>query len=388
MWPEVEGARPMEVDSVALEGLPAAPRRVFACGADMKGRCSLFCGGRLHLSGEHGDLSEPGRLSQFLAAARAMVEGLGVAPGIVAHDMHPAYYSRLAADLFPGARRVAVQHHHAHVASVLAGGRVGNEVIGVAFDGTGYGTDGALWGGEFLAVSPRGWKRCGHLAYLRMPGGDAAAREPWRMGLSLLHATMGGAAFEAAAPFRRRAAAARPALAAMLGRGVSSPFTSSCGRLFDAVAAILGIAPETQGEAEAAIELERAASLSDDPGAYPFAVVAGSDGFVAGYGDLVRALTADLNRGVPVEVVARRFHNGLAACIVRGAEEMRRARGCGAVALCGGVFGNRLLREGASRMLRDAGFELRESPAVPVNDLGICVGQTWVALRGASGEHL
>ena len=372
----------MKIDSVALEGLAFSPRCVFACGADMKSRFSFFADGGLHQSEDHGDLSDPGRLSRFLSGARAMRDDLGIVPEIVAYDMHPAYYSRLAADLFPGARHIAVQHHHAHVAAVLAGGRGRDEVIGIAFDGTGYGTDGALWGGEFLAVSPRGWKRCGHLGYLRMPGGEAAAREPWRMGLSLLHSVMGDAAFDAAVPFVRRAGAARPALAAMLGRGVSSPSTSSCGRLFDAVAAFLGIAQETQAEAEAAMELERRAALSDDGGEYPFEISGGGEGFEAGYGDFVRAMTADIGRGVPAEVVARRFHNGLAAIIVRGAEEIRRARGCAYAALCGGVFGNRLLRETASRMLREAGFALVENPSVPANDMGICAGQTWVALHG------
>ncbi|MEI6632465.1 MAG: hypothetical protein WCP22_01465 [Chlamydiota bacterium] len=372
----------MKIDSVALDGLPASPHSVFACGADMKSRFSFFADGRLHQSEDHGDLSDPPRLSCFLSDARAMCDGLGIAPGIVAHDMHPAYYSRLAADLFPGSRRVAVQHHHAHVAAALAGGSGRNEVIGIAFDGTGYGTDGALWGGEFLAVSPRGWKRCGHLGYLRMPGGDAAAREPWRMGLSLLHSVMGNAAFDAAVPFDLPAGAAGPALAAMLDRGVFSPLTSSCGRLFDAVAAILGIARETQAEAEAAMELERRAAASDDGGEYPFEISGGGDGFEAGYGGFVRAMTADIGRGVPAEVVARRFHNGLSALIVRGAEEIRRARGCAFAALCGGVFGNRLLRETASRMLREAGFTLVDTPFVPANDLGICAGQTWVALHG------
>lgn len=366
---------------MARAGLRSPSRRVFACGADVKGRFSLFDGERLHLSEAYGDLSDPGRLAAFLLAAREMAGGLGISPGIVAHDMHPGYYSRIAAGLFPNARRLPVQHHHAHVGAALAGRGRDEEVIGVAFDGAGYGTDGTIWGGEFLSVSPRGWERCGHLACLRMPGGEIASREPWRMGLSLLYSVEGEAAFEAAVPFVRRAAASRPALAAMLGRGVSSPLASSCGRLFDAVAALLGIAPETQGEAEAAIELERRASISDDAYAYPFRISAHSGGFEAGYAELVRTMKADIRREVPVETVARRFHNGLAACVAKGAELIRRAHGCGAVALCGGAFENRLLRREASRMLGGAGFELIEDACIPNDDLGICVGQTWVALH-------
>jgi hydrogenase maturation protein HypF len=372
----------VRIVSETPEGLRSPPRRIFACGADLKGCCGLLSNGRLRMSGGHGDLAETDNLARFLAAARAMREEAGVEPELVAHDLHPDYFSRAAAALFPATPRLAVQHHCAHVAAVLARHSCAEEVIGVVFDGAGRGTDGAVWGGEFLAVSPRGWERCGHLAYLGMPGGDAAAREPWRMGLSLLHATMGEAAFDAPVPFRERSAAARRPLGAMLARGVLSPRTSSCGRLFDAVAAILGIAPATQREAEAAIELERRASLSDDREAYPFPLRAEGNGFEARCEDFAAALMADLRRGVPAEAAARRFHNGLAALILRAAEEIRRARGCRAVVLCGGVFQNRLLAEGASRMLREAGFETFESPGAPLNDLGICVGQLWVALRG------
>ncbi len=381
------GGRPVRIVSEALEGLRSPPRRIFACGADSKGCCGLLSGGRLRLSGGHGDLAETDNLARFLAAARGMVEEEEVEPGLVAHDLHPHYFSRAAAALFPASPRLAVQHHHAHVAAVLAQHSCAEEVIGVVFDGAGLGTDGAVWGGEFLAVSPRDWKRCGHLAYLGMPGGDAAAREPWRMGLSLLHAAMGTAAFDAPVLFRDRSAAARRPLEAMLERAVLAPRTSSCGRLFDAVAAILGIAPATQREAEAAIELERRASLSDDREAYPFPLLAKGDGFEARCEDFVAALMADLRRGVSTEVAAKRFHNGLAALILRAAREIRRSRGCRAVALCGGVFQNRLLADGASGMLREAGFETLESPAVPLNDFGICVGQLWVALRADRGNE-
>ncbi len=378
----------MEREAVRLEGLPASPVSVLACGAEMKGGLSLFCEGLLHRSGDHGDLSDPAGLGRFLADARGLCRRAGSDPDIVAHDLHPACYSRAAAELFPGARRVAVQHHHAHVAAALAGRADGGEVIGVAFDGSGYGTDGTVWGGEFLSVSPGGWGRRGGLGRLRMPGGDAAAREPWRMGISLLHAVMGEAAFDAPLPPSRRAAAFRPALSAMLATGAFSPLTSSCGRLFDAVAAILGIAPEAQAEAEAAVELERRASLSHDRAAYRIAMRRGRGCFRADYADLVRGLIADIGRGLPVEVMARRFHNGIAEYVARGAVEIRRTRGCRAVALCGGAFGNRLLRGEAARLLSAAGFEPVEEERVPIDDLGLCVGQTWVALRPAAWKEM
>lgn len=365
--------------AIPLPGIAKGGPCVFACGADLKNKFSFLRNGRLSLSGDNGDLSEGKRFARFMEAVAAMSSSLGLVPEIVAHDMHPAYLSTRAADIFPVAGRVGIQHHRAHVASVLAVSPGIDEVIGVAFDGTGYGTDGAVWGGEFLTVSRRGWRRCGHLAYMKMPGGEAAVREPWRMAFSLLSEWGSAGALDAWRPPKAATGASLDFLAAMMDGGINSPPTSSCGRLFDAVSSILGIMHTVSREAEAAIALERAAAAADDAGSYPFEIADRDGVLVAGYGALVDAIVAEVKRGVPVPVIARRFHNALALLILEMARRIGSDMGIRAVALSGGVFQNKLLHASASTLLEAGGFRVLENGSIPVNDLGICVGQLYVA---------
>jgi hydrogenase maturation protein HypF len=235
-----------------------------------------------------------------------------------------------------------VQHHHAHIASCLADNRTalesGGPVIGVAFDGTGYGPDGTIWGGEFLVADLAGFERVGHLAPVPMPGGAAAIRQPWRMAAAYL----GEAGPD---DLVRRNQEAWPTIVAMARKGINSPLTSSAGRLFDAAAAILGVRDAINYEGQAAVELEQLADPTQR-GAYPAGIEAGPPFRING-ADLLAAVVEDLAAGTPRPVIAARFHHGVAALIEAGCLLARDRHGLGTVALSGGVFQNMLLLHAA-----------------------------------------
>ena len=264
-----------------------------------------------------------------------------------------------------------VQHHHAHIASCLADNGADGPVIGVAFDGTGFGTDGTIWGGEFLAADLATFERGGHLAPVPMPGGAAAIRQPWRMAAAYL-----GASAEHLEVARRHQAS-WPAILAMARRGVNSPLTSSAGRLFDAAAAILGVRDTINYEGQAAVELEQLADPGET-GAYPAALQAGHP-FQARGSDLLHGVIDDLTSGVPAPVIAARFHHGVAALIEAGCLAMRNRYGLDAVALSGGVFQNLLLLHATVGRLEAHGFRVLVHSRVPCNDGGISLGQAVVA---------
>ena len=355
---------------------------VLACGADIKNQFCFYRDGRLHLSGDNGDLSNPDNFARYLNSIRELGSRLGISPGLIAHDLHPNYLSSKARALFPEARAVGVQHHHAHIASVLAASDVHDTVIGVAFDGTGYGTEGTIWGGEFLIVSPDEWQRFGHLEYMKMPGGEQAVREPWRMAFSLLYDRFGDSVFTERSPLSPAVSeSAYRVLRAMLAGAVNSPLTSSCGRLFDAVSSLLGLRHVASSEAEAAIALQERASAVEDHHSYRFDISEKNGMQIAGYAPLLESILQDLRAGVPVEFIARRFHNSLAGLVVDMAGRARRAHNTSTVALSGGVFQNELLYTICADLLKKDGFLLLDNKDVPVNDSGICVGQAYAAVH-------
>jgi len=263
-----------------------------------------------------------------------------------------------------------VQHHHAHIASCLADNGEEGPVIGVAFDGTGYGTDGTIWGGEFLAAGLAGFERGGHLAPVPMPGGAAAVRQPWRM----------AAAYTGDADVARRHPDQWSAVVAMAAKGINSPLTSSAGRLFDAAAALLGVRDAINYEGQAAIELEQLAEpfSPGEAGVYPARVEAADPFRICG-SDLLHAVIEDRTGGVPAPVIAARFHHGVAALIEAGCLLMRERHGLGTVALSGGVFQNLLLLNAAVCRLEARGFRVLLHSRVPCNDGGVSLGQAVVA---------
>jgi hydrogenase maturation protein HypF len=350
------------------------PRHVLACGAELKNTFALARDRYVFVSHHIGDLENAETLRSFTEGIEHFGRLFDVDPQVVAHDLHPEYLStKYAVELAETSpiRLEGVQHHHAHIASCLADNGADGPVIGVAFDGTGFGTDGTIWGGEFLAADLATFERGGHLAPVPMPGGAAAIRQPWRMAAAYL-----GASAEHL-DVARRHQASWPAILAMARRGVNSPLTSSAGRLFDAAAAILGVRDAINYEGQAAVELEQLADPAET-GAYPAALEAGHP-FQARGSDLLHGVIDDLTSGVPAPVIAARFHHGVAALIEAGCLAMRDRYGLDVVALSGGVFQNLLLLHATVGRLEARGFGVLVHSRVPCNDGGISLGQAMVA---------
>jgi hydrogenase maturation protein HypF len=250
-------------------------------------------------------------------------------------------------------------------------------VIGVSLDGTGYGSDGAVWGGEFLFGGYREFRRAGHLRYVGMPGGEQAIREPWRMAVAhLLDAGVELPAFTA-----RLSPLALGTIQRMLERGVNSPPTSSAGRLFDAVAALIGIRDRVSYEGQAAVELEWRAGNTAPAASYPFSISKDKDAWVVDTRPLIAALAEEVRRGVTPECIARRFHTTMANVVLDMCRRIRTETGCGDVTLSGGVFQNALLTIECSQLLQDAGFRVCRHKLVPPNDGGLSLGQLAIAAQ-------
>jgi hydrogenase maturation protein HypF len=358
---------------------PAFRRPVLACGAELK---STFCLAKEHhafVSQHIGDLENAETLRSFTEGIEHFRRLFDIEPQVVAHDLHPEYLStKYAVDLADeaGLDLAGVQHHHAHIASCLADNGTGGPVIGVAFDGTGFGTDGTIWGGEFLVADLAGFTRGGHLAPVPMPGGTAAIRQPWRMAAAYLDAAYPGGVpggLDVTARHERQWAD----VVRLARRGLHAPATSSAGRLFDAAAALLGVRDAVNYEGQAAIELEQLAEVRE-PGAYRARIEPGEPFAVRG-ADLITAMAGDLAAGTSREVIAARFHNAIAALTEAGCVLLRERHGLGTVALSGGVFQNLLLLHAVAARLEARGFRVLVHSRVPCNDGGISLGQAVVA---------
>jgi hydrogenase maturation protein HypF len=355
-----------------------AGRPILACGAELKNTFCLLKGANAIISQHIGDLENLATLRSYADGIAHFERIFDAKPQVIAHDMHPDYLStKYAADRAEAddSRLVEVQHHHAHIVSCLADNGESGPVIGVAFDGTGYGPDGTIWGGEFLLADLVSYRRIGHLAPVPLPGGAAAIRQPWRMAASYLEAAYGDAVPDLAV--MRRNSATWPAIVSMARARVNAPMTSSAGRLFDAMSAILGVRDAVNYEGQAAIELEQRTDVSE-PGRYPMTLRAG-DAVVVESVDLIRAAVDDLAKGVSRAVIAARFHNGLASAVVGVCTVLRDRTGVSAVALSGGVFQNMLLLDHTAGALDERGFRVLTHGRVPPNDGGISLGQAMVA---------
>ncbi len=364
-----------------------APRAVLGCGAELKNTFCLANESRAFVSHHIGDLENAETLRSFTEGIEHFRRLFEIDPQLIAHDLHPDYLStKYAADLavqsgLGDAELVGVQHHHAHIAACLADNGEDGPVIGVAFDGTGYGPDGTIWGGEFLIGDLAGYQRAGFLEPVPLPGGAAAIRQPWRMAASYLAAAypdgVAGSALETLA-VRTRHEQHWDAVLGLARRGINSPLTSSAGRLFDAVAAVLGVRDTVNYEGQAAIELEQLADLSDR-GSYS-ASIADRDGTLRIAGpDLVRAAAADLVAGAELPAIAARFHRGVAAAVIAVCRQLREQSGLTVVALSGGVFQNLLLTDQVATGLERERFRVLLHGQVPCNDGGISLGQVAVA---------
>jgi hydrogenase maturation protein HypF len=350
---------------------------ILAVGAHQKVTIALAVGRQVFLSQHIGDLENAAAFAAFERVIADFLRLYALEPAAVAHDLHPDFTTTRWARENAHGRLVPVQHHHAHLASCLAENGAEGPALGVTWDGTGLGTDGTLWGGEFLLGDAAAFERLAYLRPFRLPGGEAAVREPRRVALALLWEIEGPRALEREdlAPIRDLSTGERRVLGQMLAHSVHAPFTTSAGRLFDGVAALLGLHPRVRFEGQAAMALEHLADLQES-GAYPLPLTS-SRGACAtlDWAPLLEALLADLRRGEAREAMAARFHNGLVGAILAVARLVGERR----VALSGGCFQNRLLTERAAESLTGAGFEVLLHRQVPPNDGGLSLGQVLVA---------
>jgi hydrogenase maturation protein HypF len=366
---------------------PLAPSRpVLGVGAQMKNTVGLSVDGRVLLSQHIGDLSASAAQRAFERVIEDLSGFYDVDPVLVACDSHPDYPStRWAREA--GRPLRCCQHHLAHVLSCMADNGLQGPVLGVAWDGTGHGPDGTVWGGEFLEVDGSRWNRFAHLRLFRLPGGERAVQEPRRAAVGLLHELLGAAAFERRElePLRSFTVPERNLLARMLARGINSPTTSSAGRLFDAVAAMTGLRQKSGFEGQAAMELEFAAEACFTSETYPFEIDhRGSGPLVADWGPMVRAILEDLSLGEPAGRISTRFHNTLVEIIVEVARRSGRER----VLLTGGCFQNRYLLERSLARLGRVGLRAYRHRHVPPNDGGVALGQVvWGGLCAVATEE-
>ncbi len=353
--------------------LPIAMRHplgsALAVGAQLKSAVAISVGQDAILSQHLGDLGSAPAFENFSRAIEDLSTLYALEPDRVAYDLHPDYRStRCAAELGPPV--VGVQHHYAHILSCMTENEIDPPVLGVAWDGTGWGVDGTVWGGEFLRVPARGFERVGHLRTFRLPGSEKAVVEPRRAALGVLFEIYGADLPGDLAPVRSWSPRERTILIAMLEKGLHTPRTSSAGRLFDAVAALVGIRQTCTFEGQAAMELEWSIEGVETEDRY--------DVFGEDWEPIVRGIVGDVRRGVAVRHMAARFHNSLIEMIVGVAARV----GDEKVALSGGCFQNRALAEGTVRKLRAAGFRPYWHQRVPPNDGGIALGQLAALTRG------
>lgn len=353
---------------------------LLALGGHLKNAVAVARQHEIILSQHVGDLETDLSRQVFTRTQGAMTQLYALTPEGALCDLHPDYASTRAAEE-RGGRVTRVQHHFAHVLSAMAEAQLSPPVLGVAWDGTGYGPDGTVWGGEFLRVTADGFVRTAHLRLFGLPGGEAAVREPRRSALGILFELFGDAALVRAdlAPVRACTAEEQRVLTAMLRGGIHTPRTSSAGRLFDAVASLLDLVQRASYEGQAAAALEDAVGDCTDRGSYPFDLrIDGDAAAVLDWGALIETLLADLARRTPPAVVAARYHNALVEMIVAAAQRAGESR----VVLTGGCFQNAVLAERASTRLVEAGFQVFRHRRVPPNDGGLAVGQAMAAAQG------
>jgi len=353
---------------------------VLGVGGELKNTVCVLRGGEAFLSQHVGDLENLESYGFFEEAVQHMQRILETEPKVIAHDLHPDYFSTKWAQERGGVELVGVQHHHAHTAACMAENHLDGKVIAIALDGTGYGTDGAIWGGEVLVADYEGFERAGHLEYLPLPGGAAAIHEPWRMAVSYLVKHYGKEIGKLKLPFLAGMDSRRLDVAVqMIEREINSPRTSSCGRLFDAVAALTGLRGAVNFEAQAAIELEMAARDSDTGTAYPMDLYAQGGAWEVGTKPLFDWLLKDIRHKASVAEMSRKFHNGLALVFVDLVKRIRDRTKLNRVCLSGGCFLNVLLLQTMIAELRERSFEVYFHTEVPAGDGGISLGQAVIA---------
>ncbi len=362
-------------------------KQVLGCGAEEKNTFCLTKDNYAFVSQHIGDMENLETMEHFENTLALYKKLFRIEPEIIAYDLHPEYLStKYALELGSQSshlKLVPVQHHHAHIVSCMADNKIESPVIGVALDGTGYGSDGRIWGGEFLVADYKGFKRLGHLEYLPLPGGAAAIKKPYRTAIGYLLKLLGEDSLNPKLAFLKQVDAVEIELIKrQLQTGLNSPLNSSMGRLFDAVSALIGIRGEIDYEGQAAVELEMAAYDSIDKvgdKGYPYSIIEDDGVNIVQLKELFSAIVEDLYQGVSKATVSAKFHNTVAHMIFDMCRLIAKNTGINQVALSGGVFQNRLLLRKVIPLLESAGFSVLTHKQVPCNDGGISLGQAVIA---------
>ncbi|MFA6609696.1 MAG: carbamoyltransferase HypF, partial [Candidatus Omnitrophota bacterium] len=358
---------------------------VLACGGDLKGAFSLAKGSRAVLVGGFGDLSDIDNLARYENAIHKLEKKLKINPKIIVCDKHPGYYSTRFAEShcqkIKGSFLCRAQHHEAHIASAVIDNSIKGEVVGVAFDGTGLGDDGNMWGGEFFIGSGGNFRRAGHLDYLPMPGMDMVVREPWRMAASYLYRAYGADMIKLKIPFIRGMDKKRWAiLKRMVDTKLNSPLSSSAGRLFDAVGSMILLKNNAAFEAELPIELERLADRSCED-LYDLDIRREGSMTVVDLSRIIKGIVKDISKGAVKSLVSSKFHNAVAGVISAVSMDLRKRYGIKKVVMSGGVFQNKYLSGKAGLMLKEHGFDVYGHSRIPASDSGLPIGQIAIANR-------
>ncbi|MCX7708297.1 MAG: carbamoyltransferase HypF [Clostridia bacterium] len=355
---------------------------ILACGGELKNTFCIVKNGRAFMSHHIGDLENLETLKSFEDGIAHFQNIFTVKPEIVVHDAHPEYLSTKYARNLEEVTLISVQHHRAHVAACMAENGVDQPVIGIAFDGTGYGDDGCIWGGEFFTGDYSGFNREAALRYIPLPGGELSIKEPWRMAFSYLYQCFGDAALETPVDFIKAIGPLKLQMVKhQIDRSINSPLTSSMGRLFDAVSALLGLCSVITYEGEAAIKLEKVCDLNSALW-YPCEIRELESGLLEiNTGDIIKAVITDILNRADVSSISGRFHRTVVNIIIEVCKKLREKRGINAAALSGGVFQNRVLLEWAVDALEKEGFTVYTHSNVPANDGGLALGQAAIGWR-------
>jgi len=372
--------------------LPFQCKQILACGPELKNTFCLTKDNYAFVSQHIGDMENLETLEHFESTIELYKKLFRINPEIVAYDMHPDYlatkYALTLKEKNNAMLFVPVQHHHAHIVSCIVENGIQETVIGVSLDGTGYGSDGRIWGGEFLITDYKDFKRFGHFEYIPMPGGAAAIKRPYRMTIGYLVTLLGEEALSDNLRFLDTIDDQELTLIErQLVQGINSPLTSSCGRLFDAVAALIGIRGVVEYEAQAAIELEMIAA-EEEEGGYSFSIDDRDGMYIIKLKQLFRDILEDVQNGIPRSIISARFHSTIVEMIVKMCMLGKRDEHINRVALSGGVFQNRYLLRKTVMALQQTGFEVITHSKVPTNDGGISLGQAVIANIVAEGEGI
>jgi hydrogenase maturation protein HypF len=358
---------------------------ILALGGQLKSTFGFAANNCVLISKPFGDLEDLGSFLAFEDSIQRLRSELKIIPKLIACDLHPDYISTKYAHEYirrcSGSRLVGVQHHHAHIAACMADNNIGNrKVIGVAFDGTGFGTDANIWGGEFLLADYSHFERVAFFDYISLPGGVQAIREPWRMAAAYLYNAYKDGWLELKIDFVKRLDKQKwSVLKKMIDSSINSPFSSSVGRLFDAVSSLVGIRDIIEYEGQAAIELEKAIGETQDNQTYPYNIHNHDGSTVINPLPIIRGVVSDLSKGLRKSNISVRFHNTIVKIIVDVVRRVAKVKHINYIALSGGVFQNRYLCKRALEHLTGCGFVVLTHNRVSATDAGICLGQAAVA---------